>query len=219
MFHLPPLSLHFFRVQNPLPFHNVKRLQCCGRAVEGTVDIATAVAQALWVPHGCGLQAGSCGAPLPGLQVLDGVLGRSLQPQTSGPPFARQLLVTNKLSLLQTSSAQGPGRRGEAPRSGPLDVDEGPLVAVGRLGLHAAPLPPCDPAVPVELGIAAQPWAKSGQGGEGCALDQSSPHFLPYTPSGTPAPSHHHPLLYSALQPTPYPPHSSSLNAEEERGE
>lgn len=40
---------------------------------------------------------------------------------------------------------------------GQLDIDEGSLVAVGRLGLHAAPLPPCDPAVPVELGIAAQP--------------------------------------------------------------
>lgn len=40
---------------------------------------------------------------------------------------------------------------------GQLDIDEGSLVAVGGLGLHAAPLPPRDPAVPVELGIAAQP--------------------------------------------------------------
>lgn len=52
--------------------------------------------------------------------------------------------------------AQTPGRWGGTTRA--LDVDERSLVPVGCLRFHAAPLPSSDPAVPVEFGIAAQPF-------------------------------------------------------------
>lgn len=91
-------------------------------------------------------------ALFPGLSVL----GLNLQPQSSGPPFDLPPLLINKSPGFTKPPAFSLQAWGGAARR-PLDVDEGSLVAIGRFGLHAAPFPPRDPAVPVEFGVATQP--------------------------------------------------------------
>lgn len=106
------------------------------------------------------MQVSCCSAPgqavsqssLPGGSVL----GRSLQP-VIWSPMCSPTASYKQIAHFCKPSALSPQAGGVAPCVGQLDIDEGSLVAVGHLGLHAAPLPPCDPAVPVELGIAAQP--------------------------------------------------------------
>lgn len=120
-------------------------LQCRGRAVGGAPHTAVA---------GLGRAGGRGGGQL----AWGSPPGRGSRAPARSPglwaPSGRPLAV-NKTSGF-SKPAGSPGRWG-APPAGLLHVDEGPLVAVGRLGLHAAALPPGDPAVPVEPGVAAQP--------------------------------------------------------------
>lgn len=99
-------------------------------------------------PGQAGLQSSPLGAPCPGPKPAASVIWC---------PICFPTASYKQIAHFSKPSALSPQAGGAARRAGQLDVDEGSLVAVGRLGLHAAPLPPCDPAVPVELGIAAQP--------------------------------------------------------------
>lgn len=109
--------------------------------------------RAAWVPPGMADTAAlnptvtQLGDENTGPAPAASVIGSPTQPQAK--------LVTDAVLFVQTSLAQNPRLWGGTARA--LDVDEGSLVPVDRLRFHAAPLPPSDPAVPVEFGIATQP--------------------------------------------------------------
>lgn len=132
-------------------------LQYCYWTVEGTLDIAIAENPDSGMRRGCGFPMHPVGA---GVMLLGGLWGLSVLGLSSSlshpvPQFNLPPLVLNKCPSTSALSRQAGG---EAPgASGLLDVDERSLVAVGSFRLHAAPLSPCYPAVPVEFGIAAEP--------------------------------------------------------------
>lgn len=165
-----------------------KLLQCCCRTEEGTLcttavhgtEAAQVCCAGVRLGRRCGgrwpvqVRGSGCRSRCAAFQFPDRGSPCSHCPRSPVPALHLSLLVTHIISQLLSAA------RAQFPRRLPLDIDKGPLVAVGRLGLHAASLSPRDPAVPVEFGIAAQPWVEGGKGRQGGQCPPVSP-LQPHT--------------------------------------